>query len=110
MAVAQLVERSLPTPEIRGLNPVISKILSTNCIIEKTKIKKKRPGNQKTLLNLFELARVVVVVQLAERSLPTPDIPGSNPDIGKEINQMYLSANCYPEKTKIKKKRPGMAH
>ena len=48
MVVAQLVKRSLPTSEIRGSNPVIGKILSTklftNCIIEKTKIKKKRPG------------------------------------------------------------------
>ena len=35
---------SLPTPEIRGLNPDIGKILSTNCTIEKTKIQKKRPG------------------------------------------------------------------
>ena len=42
--VAQLVERSLKTPEISSSNPVIDKILSTklstNCIIEKTKIKK----------------------------------------------------------------------
>ena len=46
--MAQLVERSFPTPEIRGLIPIISKILSTkestNIIIEKTKIKKKRTG------------------------------------------------------------------
>ena len=26
VVVAQLVERSLPTPEVRGLNPVIGKI------------------------------------------------------------------------------------
>ena len=48
IVVAQLVERSLPTPEILGSNLVISKILSTklstNGIIEKTKTKKKRPG------------------------------------------------------------------
>ena len=44
MVVAQLVERSLPTAEIRGLNLIIGKILSTNCIIEKMKIKKKRLG------------------------------------------------------------------
>ena len=48
VVVAQLVERSLPTPEIHDLNPVIDKIVSTNlssnCIIEKTEIKKKRPG------------------------------------------------------------------
>ena len=42
--VAQMVERSLPTPEIRSSNPVISIILSSNCLIEKMKIKKKRPG------------------------------------------------------------------
>ena len=44
MVSAQLVERLLPTSEIRGSNPVIDKILSVNCTIEKTKIKKKRPG------------------------------------------------------------------
>ena len=41
--VAQLVERSLPTPKICGWNPAIGGILSTNlstnCITEKTKIK-----------------------------------------------------------------------
>ena len=41
MVVAQLVERSLPTPVICGLNPDIGKILSTHCTIEKTKLKKK---------------------------------------------------------------------
>ena len=48
VVVAQLIERSLLRPEIRGSNPVIGKILSTklsaNCIIEKPKIKKKRLG------------------------------------------------------------------
>ena len=48
MVVAQLVERSLPTPEVRGSNPVIGKLLSDICLfavncVEKTKIKKKRP-------------------------------------------------------------------
>ena len=43
VVVAQLFERSLPTPEISGSNPYISEILSTNWTIEKTKIKKKRP-------------------------------------------------------------------
>ena len=47
VVVAQLVERSLSIPEVRGSNPVIGKILywtfTVNCI-EKTKIKKKRPG------------------------------------------------------------------
>ena len=45
VAVAQLLERSLPTPEVHGSNPVIGEVLLSivNCI-EKTKIKKKRPG------------------------------------------------------------------
>ena len=48
VVVAQLVVQALLTPEICGSNPVISKIWSTNlytnCMIEKTKIKKKMPG------------------------------------------------------------------
>ena len=44
VVVAQMVEWSLPTPEIRGSNPDNGKILSTNCTIEKKKIKKKRLG------------------------------------------------------------------
>ena len=43
VVLAQLEERSLPTPEIRGLNPVIGKLFTIKCI-EKTKIKKKGPG------------------------------------------------------------------
>ena len=45
VVVAQLVERSLPTPEICGSNPDIGKILSTNCPIEKHKYKEKENGN-----------------------------------------------------------------
>ena len=48
MVETQLVERSLPTPEISSLNPDISKILSTICTYKKMKRKKKRLG--KTLL------------------------------------------------------------
>ena len=49
VVVAQLVERLLPTPEVRGSNPVIFKIyiehlFAVNCI-EKTKIKKKEAEN-----------------------------------------------------------------
>ena len=46
VVVAQSVERSLPTPEVRGSNPVISihfymeHLDTVNCI-EKTKIKKR---------------------------------------------------------------------
>ena len=49
VVVAQLVERLLPIPEVRGSNPVIGKIyihhlLTVNCI-EKKKTKKKEAGN-----------------------------------------------------------------
>ena len=49
VVVAQLVEQSLPIPEVQGSNPVIGKIyiehlLTVNCI-EKTEIKKKEAGN-----------------------------------------------------------------
>ena len=44
-----------------------------------------------------------MVAQLVERSLPTPEICSSNPDISKMV-QLKI------DKTKIKKKRPGMAH
>ena len=51
----------------------------------------------------------MVVVRLAERSLPTPDIRGSNPVIGNFIYyQLYQLSRI--DKTKIKKKRLGMAH
>ena len=49
--MAQLVERSLPIPEVRGSNPVIAKIylyrtfVSCQLCIEKTQIKKKEAGN-----------------------------------------------------------------
>ena len=56
MVVAQLVERLLPIPEVRGSDPVIGKklISNINCI-EKMKLKKKRPGMaifKKMLLSL----------------------------------------------------------
>ena len=53
--VAQLVAQSLPTTEIRGLNPDIGEILSTNCAIEKTNIKKKRLGMVDLKISLFRL-------------------------------------------------------
>ena len=40
VVVAQLVEQSLTTPEIRGSNLVIDKILFTNCTIEVQKRRK----------------------------------------------------------------------
>ena len=49
VVVAQLVERSLPIPEVRGLNPVISKILfinikqlyTINCVLKRRKLIKR---------------------------------------------------------------------
>ena len=65
--MAQLVEGLLPISEVRSLNPVIGKIyiehLFTVNYIEKTKIKKKRPG------------MAVVLAQLEEGLLPIPEIP-----------------------------------
>ena len=45
VVVAQLVEQSLPIPEVRGLNPVIGKnlfiyiehLLTVNCVLERRK-------------------------------------------------------------------------
>ena len=54
------------------------------------------------------LIRAVVVAQLEERSLPIPEIRGSNPVIGYNIYYHLYLKNCI-EKTKIKKKRPGTA-
>ena len=50
----------------------------------------------------------VVVAQLVERLVPKLDVCGSNPVIGKNLCGTF-TINCI-EKTKIKKKRPGMAH
>ena len=45
----------------------------------------------------------LVVAQLDEQSLPTPEVCGSNPVIGKiYIRYLFVSVNCI-EKTKIKK-------
>ena len=50
----------------------------------------------------------MVVAQLVERLLPIPEVRSSNPVIGKNLYWTF-AVNCI-EKTKIKKKRPGMAH
>ena len=55
----------------------------------------------------------MVVAQLAERSLPTPPTPeirGSNPDIGNKIFKRNYLSIAIQKKKKIKKKRPGMVH
>ena len=52
--------------------------------------------------------RAVVVAQLVEWLLPTPEVRGSNPVISKKLYSMF-TVNCI-EKTKIKKKRLGLAN
>ena len=49
------------------------------------------------------------MAQLVERSLPTSEVRGSNPAIGNFYIEHLFTVNCV-EKTKIKKKRSGMAH
>ena len=51
----------------------------------------------------------MVVAQLVEQSPPTPEIRSSNPIIGKTFIEQLFNVNSV-EKTKIKKKRQGMAH
>ena len=50
------------------------------------------------------LCWAVVVAQLVERLLPIQEVCDSNPVIGD-----FLSEHIFTEKTKINKKRPGMA-
>ena len=51
MAVAQLVEQPLHNPQVRGSNPIIdiNDKYSTNCNLEKMKIKEKEVGNGPSL-------------------------------------------------------------
>ena len=51
----------------------------------------------------------MVVAQLVERLLAISEVCGSNPVFGKIHIEHLFTVNCI-EKTKIKKKRPGMAH
>ena len=46
------------------------------------------------------------MAQLVERSLPRPEIGGSNRLIGKIYIEYLFSVNCY-EKTEIKEKEDG---
>ena len=73
--------------------------------------------DQLLLLSLFfalyrcktRFIRAVVVAQLVERLLPIPGVLGSNSAIENFFIEHLFTVNCI-EKTKIKKKRPGMAH
>ena len=70
------------------------------------------PSTLLTFSNNYK-SREVVVAQLVEQLLSIPEVRGSTPVIGKiyiEHLFVYLFIiNCI-EKTKINKKRPGMAH
>ena len=48
------------------------------------------------------------MAQLVERSLPTPEVRGSNPDSSKTNIEHLLRTEI--KKPKIKKKGPGIAH
>ena len=50
--VAQLAEQSLPAPEIRSSKPVVGNFVFNDDCIEKTKIKKKRPGMAHILISI----------------------------------------------------------
>ena len=76
--MAQLVEQSLPVPEVRGSNPVIGKNLFKSNIfycqlcIEKTKIKKKRLGvaifKKKTFIDIWRFLLVTLVLMQDDKS------------------------------------------
>ena len=60
-------------------------------------------------IKMSYLFLAVVVAQLVEWSLPIPKVHSSNPVIGKIYIEQLFTINCI-KKTKINKKRPGMAH
>ena len=49
------------------------------------------------------------MAQLAGRSLLVSEVRGLNQVIGELLSEQSFTVNCI-EKTKIKEKRPGMAH
>ena len=65
VVVAQLVERLLPTPEIHRLQPIISKVLSTNCTVKnrKAESKEREAGNCPSLKKIERLIRDQVGVE-----------------------------------------------
>ena len=67
VVVAQLVERSLPTGEIRGLisiGDINIDQYSTNCNLEKTKIKNKEAGYGPSLKKCMYIKYVLFQMQL----------------------------------------------
>ena len=61
VVVAQLVERSLPTPEVRSSNPVISKMYMEQCYCQlywKDENKEKESGNGPFLTKKYDVNRI----------------------------------------------------
>ena len=65
VVVTQLVERSLPTPEVRGSNPIIGKLLCGTFVYSqlywKDGNKQKEAGNSALLYNFFVRKKVVLM-------------------------------------------------
>ena len=133
--MAQLVERSLPIPEVRGSNPVIGKNLyrtfTVSCI-EKTK--KKEAGNGPFLQKTFRfilrnegsfdqliilqltakgsfLSATLLTLEQRHSSVDLSAVPGSNPKHTIHAYSIYSHILCYicrcvEKRTKISK-RPG---
>ena len=57
MVVAQLVEQSFPTPDVRGSNPVISKTLYCQLYRKDENKEKERPG----MANFFKKQRITIL-------------------------------------------------
>ena len=95
VVVAQLVERLLPIPEVRGSNPVIGKILflyiehlfTVNCVLKRRKIKKNRPGMAHFFLKKVCEWPVVDVIKLFfEGNLDFPKV--------KKLNKVCFNVTC----------------
>ena len=66
-----------------------------------------KPLKDSQILSKFK-PKIMVVAQLVEQLLPIPEVRISNPVIGKNMYWIFTVHGI--EKTKIKKKRPKMAH
>ena len=73
VVVVQLVERSLQAPENRGLKPRhrqnFCTNLSSNCVIEKTKIKKKKAVMARLLNNMIIRVTLIALFSFFQRSV-----------------------------------------
>ena len=91
------------------LHPKSTFLLLPFAVLAELKKKLLYNNIQKVNRKSYQIIWAVVVAQLVERSLPTPEVRGSNPVIGKLLYIIFVYCQC-KEKTKIMKKRPEMAH